>query len=127
MAVHCRAGLGRTGTMIALWMMSRTWRAREAIAWLRIVRPGSVLGLQQQFLEMVEDPRRQGRLNLDITHSMLEEMLDVYDAGRCVQDTSVTVTVRLECAQCVALTVASVRRHSPWGMTRGLSGTASCV
>ena len=97
-AVHCRAGLGRTGTMIALWMMSRTWRAREAIAWLRIVRPGSVLGLQQQFLEMVEDPRRQGRLNLDITPSMLEEMLGVYDAGRCGHDTSVTVTVRLVCA-----------------------------
>ena len=97
-AVHCRAGLGRTGTMIALWMMSRTWRAREAIAWLRIVRPGSVLGLQQQFLEMVEDPRRQGRLNLDITPSMLEEILGVYDAGRCGHDTSVTVTVRLVCA-----------------------------
>ena len=71
---------------------------RQAIAWLRIVRPGSVLGLQQQFLEMVEDPRRQGRLNLDITPSMLEEMLDVYDAGRCGHDTSVAVSVRLVCA-----------------------------
>jgi protein-tyrosine phosphatase len=41
-AVHCRAGLGRTGTLIGLWLMRhRGFAAREAIAWLRIVRPGS--------------------------------------------------------------------------------------
>jgi len=50
-AVHCTGGRGRTATMIAVWMMRREgWRAREAIAWLRIVRPGSVLGPQQEFL-----------------------------------------------------------------------------
>ena len=40
-AVHCRAGLGRTGTLIGLWMMRHAgFAAREAIAWLRIVRAG---------------------------------------------------------------------------------------
>ena len=40
-AVHCRAGLGRTGTLIGLWMMRHAgFTAREAIAWLRIVRAG---------------------------------------------------------------------------------------
>jgi cell division cycle 14 len=51
-AVHCRAGLGRTGTLIARWMMKHAgFAADEAIGWLRIVRPGSVIGPQQQYLK----------------------------------------------------------------------------
>jgi cell division cycle 14 len=46
-AVHCRAGLGRTGTLIGLYLMSKyDVDARAAIAWLRLCRPGSVVGNQ---------------------------------------------------------------------------------
>ena len=42
-AVHCTAGLGRTGTMIACWFVQQeSMTGRDAIARIRRLRPGSV-------------------------------------------------------------------------------------
>ncbi|KAF0699080.1 Aste57867_10353 [Aphanomyces stellatus] len=52
-AVHCKAGLGRTGTNIAAFLIKRyRLTASEAIAWVRLCRPGSIVGPQQHFLEL---------------------------------------------------------------------------
>ena len=50
-AVHCKAGLGRTGVLIGLYIIKHYgFTANEALGYLRIVRPGSIIGPQQHFL-----------------------------------------------------------------------------
>jgi len=54
-AVHCKAGLGRTGTCIGAFMMKHyKFTASEAIGWMRLCRPGMVIGPQQHFLKDIQ-------------------------------------------------------------------------
>ncbi len=41
-AVHCGAGLGRTGTVIAAWLVAHGWKPAAAIREVRRRRPGSI-------------------------------------------------------------------------------------
>ncbi|HZU69746.1 MAG TPA: dual specificity protein phosphatase family protein [Ktedonobacteraceae bacterium] len=47
-AVHCRAGLGRTGTILACYLVSQGCSAREAIEQVRMKRPGSIETAEQE-------------------------------------------------------------------------------
>mmetsp|Transcript_25615 Transcript_25615/g.38267 ORF Transcript_25615/g.38267 Transcript_25615/m.38267 type:complete len:410 (-) Transcript_25615:1756-2985(-) len=55
LAVHCKAGLGRTGTVIGAFLMKHyKFSAAECIGWMRVCRPGMVIGPQQHFLAEIE-------------------------------------------------------------------------
>ena len=50
-----QAGLGRTGSLLGCWLMREWgWKATEAIGWLRLCRPGSVIGGQQEWMDEMQ-------------------------------------------------------------------------
>lgn len=46
--VHCGAGMGRTGTMLAAYLIDKGASAQEAIATVRAARPGSIETEEQE-------------------------------------------------------------------------------
>ncbi|MHC4307051.1 MAG: dual specificity protein phosphatase 23 [Planctomycetota bacterium] len=48
LVVHCDAGIGRTGTMLACYLVSKGYSAADAIEEVRIRRPGSLETIEQE-------------------------------------------------------------------------------
>ena len=60
LVVHCDAGIGRTGTVLACYLVSKGYNAAKAIEKVRMKRPGSIETIEQEELVMkYEDQGRQ--------------------------------------------------------------------
>jgi len=46
--VHCLAGRGRTGTMLACYLVWKGWKPEEAIREVRKARPGAIETIEQE-------------------------------------------------------------------------------
>lgn len=59
-AVHCKAGLGRTGCLIGAYLIYRHgFTANEVISFMRFMRPGMVVGPQQHWLHLNQGQFRE--------------------------------------------------------------------
>lgn len=76
-AVHCKAGLGRTGCLIGAHLIyTHGFTANECIAYMRMIRPGMVVGPQQHWLYLHQNDFRDWR------HTMcLDNRPDMFIGG----------------------------------------------
>ncbi|EKF26795.1 protein tyrosine phosphatase, putative [Trypanosoma cruzi marinkellei] len=92
-ALHCQAGLGRTGTLICVYMMRHFgFTARECIGWIRLCRPGSVIGVQQEFLERME--RRFSRMAKEVEMFRAERSIRVIGSRSMDPNSNYTCQIR---------------------------------
>lgn len=61
LVVHCEAGIGRTGTVLACYLVSKGYDAETAIEEVRTKRPGSIETIEQE--EVVLRYKNQGNRN----------------------------------------------------------------
>ena len=54
--MHCKSGLGRTGALLGCYAIKHyCFSAADFIGYIRLCRPGSVIGPQQHFLLNIEE------------------------------------------------------------------------
>ncbi|KAI1847422.1 hypothetical protein JX266_006647 [Neoarthrinium moseri] len=74
-AVHCKAGLGRTGCLIGAYLIYRHgFTANEIIAFMRFMRPGMVVGPQQHWLHLNQGVFREWWLEERMERKLRKEM-----------------------------------------------------
>ncbi|CAB4254235.1 similar to Saccharomyces cerevisiae YFR028C CDC14 Protein phosphatase required for mitotic exit [Maudiozyma barnettii] len=78
-AVHCKAGLGRTGCLIGAHLIhTYGFTANECIGFLRFIRPGMVVGPQQHWLYLHQNEFREWKYTMRVALESSELIGDLY-------------------------------------------------
>lgn len=78
-AVHCKAGLGRTGCLISAHLIyTYGFTANECIGFLRFVRPGMVVGPQQHWLYLNQHTFREWKYTMRLSQEPSEVIGGLY-------------------------------------------------
>ncbi|RYP24756.1 hypothetical protein DL765_000302 [Monosporascus sp. GIB2] len=74
-AVHCKAGLGRTGCLIGAYLIYRHgFTANEVISFMRFMRPGMVVGPQQHWLHINQGVFREWWVEERVERKLREKL-----------------------------------------------------
>ncbi|KAI5861789.1 phosphatases II [Durotheca rogersii] len=74
-AVHCKAGLGRTGCLIGAYLIYRHgFTANEVISFMRFMRPGMVVGPQQHWLHINQGVFREWWIEERLERKLRKEL-----------------------------------------------------
>lgn len=81
-AVHCKAGLGRTGCLIGAYLIYRHgFTANEVISFMRFMRPGMVVGPQQHWLHLNQGTFREWWIEERVERRLRKEMAAAANAA----------------------------------------------
>lgn len=113
-AVHCKAGLGRTGVLIGAYLAYKHgFTASESIGFMRIMRPGCVVGPQQHFMykeacnwmrwREQDDAKKEiekalAKQKLELVGTNRRRKSDEMEASSSNNDTDLEVNIGLGCS-----------------------------
>ncbi|KAJ3564862.1 hypothetical protein NPX13_g7699 [Xylaria arbuscula] len=114
-AVHCKAGLGRTGCLIGAYLIYRHgFTADEIISFMRFMRPGMVVGPQQHWLHINQGVFREWWIEERIERKLRKELAATAQPSTPIRAMQKTSPEQNPCGWYTAKS-KPLQSHTAWG------------